>query len=139
MSGYCTFLGPNLLSWSVKKQTTVARLSTEAEYRSLAAATSDTIWIRRLASDFDIPINSPTQLYCDNTSTITIANNPIFHARTKHIEIGYHFISDHIHQGNIRVDHICTTDQLADILTKALPINRFHLLRSKLTIRSENG
>ncbi|PKU68788.1 putative mitochondrial protein [Dendrobium catenatum] len=139
MSGYCTFLGPNLISWSVKKQTTVAHSSTKAEYRSLAAATSNILWIRRLPTDLDVPTTSPTPIHCDNTSTIALANNPIFHARTKHIEIDYHFISDHIRQGNIWVDHVCTNDQLADILTKALPINRFQLLRSKLTIHSKNG
>ncbi|PKU79621.1 Retrovirus-related Pol polyprotein from transposon TNT 1-94 [Dendrobium catenatum] len=139
ISGFCTFLGPNLVSWSVKKQTTVARSSTEAEYRSLSSATSDILWIRRLAEDLGIQQSSPTVIHCDNTSTIALANNPVFHARTKHIEIDYHFISDHIRKGQISINHICTIDQVADILTKSLPVNLFQLLRSKLTICSQNG
>ncbi|PKU62931.1 Retrovirus-related Pol polyprotein from transposon TNT 1-94 [Dendrobium catenatum] len=138
ISGFCTFLGPNLISWSVKKQTTVARSSTEAEYRALSSATTDTLWLRRLATDFNIPQLTPTTIYCDNMSSIALAHNPVFHARTKHIEIDYHFISGHIQQGNITVTHIASEDQISDILTKSLPINRFYSLRSKLTIRDQN-
>ncbi|PKU87907.1 Retrovirus-related Pol polyprotein from transposon TNT 1-94 [Dendrobium catenatum] len=139
ISGFCTFLGHNLISWSVKKQTTVARSSTEAEYRSLSAATSDVLWIRRLAAEFGISSTGPTTIYCDNTSAIALAHNPVFHARTKHIEIDYHFISEHIKQGAIRVDHISTNDQIADILTKSLSTTQFSTLRSKLTIHSRNA
>ncbi|KAI0492722.1 hypothetical protein KFK09_026998 [Dendrobium nobile] len=138
ISGFCTFLGNNLISWSVKKQTTVARSSTEAEYRSLSAATSDILWIRRLADEFHINQTRPTTIYCDNTSAIALAHIPVFHARTKHIEIDYHFIRGHIQTGNINIAHIFSTDQIADILTKPLPITHFNLLRSKLTIRSQN-
>ncbi|XP_020689835.1 uncharacterized protein LOC110104890 [Dendrobium catenatum] len=138
MSDFCTFLGSNIVSWSVKKQTTIARSSTEAEYKSLSSATSDILWIRRLAEDLGIPQIRPTVIYYDNTSTIVLDNNPVFNARTKHIEIDYHFISDHIQKGHISIAHICTADQIADILTKSLPVSRFQLLRSKLTIRSHN-
>ncbi|PKU74614.1 Retrovirus-related Pol polyprotein from transposon TNT 1-94 [Dendrobium catenatum] len=139
MSGYCTYLGHNLISWSVKKQTTVARSSTEAEYRSLSSATSDIMWIRRLADKLGISQSTPTVIHCDNTSTIALAKNPVFHARTKHIELDYHFISDHIRKGHVSIAHICSEDQIADILTKSLPIARFQALRSKLTIRCPNG
>ncbi|KAI0526984.1 hypothetical protein KFK09_002580 [Dendrobium nobile] len=138
ISGFCTFLGPNLISWSVKKHNTVARSSTEAEYRSLSSAMSDVLWIRRLAQDLGIAQTSPTIIHCDNTSAVALANNPIFHARTKHIEIDHHFINGRIQQGNIGIAHISTMDQLADILTKSLPIGRFLHLRSKLTICSQN-
>ncbi|XP_020677779.1 uncharacterized protein LOC110096260 [Dendrobium catenatum] len=86
-TGFCTFLGENLVSWTVKKQTTVSRSSTESEYRALAAATADIIWMRRLIADFNISHNQPISIYCDNTSAIALANNPVFHVRTKHIEI----------------------------------------------------
>ncbi|PKU77095.1 Retrovirus-related Pol polyprotein from transposon TNT 1-94 [Dendrobium catenatum] len=135
ISGFCTYLGNNLISWSVKKQTTVAKSSTEAEYRSLSSATSEVLWLRRLANELLIPQHQPTTIFCDNTSAIALANNPVFHARTKHIEIDYHFISGHIKQGAIRVHHLSTTDQIADILTKPLSISRFSILRAKLTIR----
>ncbi|PKU79458.1 Retrovirus-related Pol polyprotein from transposon TNT 1-94 [Dendrobium catenatum] len=89
ISGFCTFLGPNLISWTVKKQATVAKSSTEAEYRSLSAATSDVLWLRRLATELLLPQTEPTTIHCDNTSAIAIAKNPVFHARTKHIEIDW--------------------------------------------------
>ncbi|PKU80502.1 Retrovirus-related Pol polyprotein from transposon TNT 1-94 [Dendrobium catenatum] len=118
-TGFCTFLGDTLVSWTVKKQNTVSRSSTESEYRALASATADTIWIN---------------VFCDNTSTIALANNPVFHARTKHIEIDQRFVREHILNNTIRLLPISTVDQLADILTKPLATARFKLLRNKLTI-----
>ncbi|PKU79468.1 Retrovirus-related Pol polyprotein from transposon TNT 1-94 [Dendrobium catenatum] len=134
ISGFCAYLGPNLISWSVKKQSTVAKSSTEAEYRALAAVTSDVIWLRRLLNDFKATQLAPTQIMCDNVSAIALANNPVFHARTKHIEIDHHFISDHITRRTISLNHISSVDQPADILTKPLTGERFTNLRSKLTI-----
>ncbi|KAI0524695.1 hypothetical protein KFK09_004077 [Dendrobium nobile] len=139
ISGFCTFLGQNLIFWSVKKQITIAKSSTETEYRALAAATSDVIWLRRLLFDFDATPTGPTTIFCDNVSALALANNSVFHARTKHIEIYYHFISHHIKHGEISVQHIHSIDQSADILTKSLPINRFQHLRTKLTIRSKDS
>ncbi|PKU62899.1 Retrovirus-related Pol polyprotein from transposon TNT 1-94 [Dendrobium catenatum] len=139
ISGFCSFLGSTLVSWSVKKQSTVAKSSTEAEYRALASATSDIIWLRRLLTDFAIPPTSPTTVFCDSASAIALAHNPVFHARTKHIEIDYHFISHHILQGAIAVHHLHSLDQPADILTKLLSPTRFNLLRDKLTICSTNA
>ncbi|PKU61534.1 putative mitochondrial protein [Dendrobium catenatum] len=132
--GYCSFLGDSLVSWTVKKQTTVARSSTESEYRSLAALTADIIWLRRLLSDFGIHQTTPTDIFCDNTSAIALANNPVFHARTKHIEIDHRFVRDHIQQQNIRILPISIIDQTADIFTKSLSTPRFQLLRTKLTV-----
>ncbi|XP_020703654.1 uncharacterized protein LOC110114936 [Dendrobium catenatum] len=136
-SGYYTFLGYTLVSWTIKKQTTVSRSSTESEYRALASATADTIWIKRLLSGFRILYTAPVDLFCDNTSAIALANNPVFHARTKHIEIDQRFIRDHIHNNNIRLLPISTTDQISDILTKPLATPRFKFLRSKLTIEPQ--
>ncbi|XP_020699298.1 uncharacterized protein LOC110111664 [Dendrobium catenatum] len=139
VSGFYIFLESTLISWHAKKQATVAKSSTEAEYRSLSSATSDTIWLRRLLAEFHIPQLQPTLIYCDNTSAIAIAHNPVFHARTKHIEIDYHFINDHIKNGAIQLHHISSEDQIADInLTKPLPAKRFNILRSKLNIRPLN-
>ncbi|PKU63414.1 Retrovirus-related Pol polyprotein from transposon TNT 1-94 [Dendrobium catenatum] len=133
-SGFCTFLGTTLISWTVKKQPTVSRSSTESEYRALASATADTIWIKRLLADFHIDHLQPVDIFCDNTSTIALANNPVFHARTKHIEIDQRFVRDHIQNHTIRLLPISTIDQIADILTKPLSTIRFKDLRSKLTI-----
>ncbi|PKU62830.1 putative mitochondrial protein [Dendrobium catenatum] len=87
ITGFCIFLGKSLISWCVKKQITVAKSSTEAEYRALASATSDLIWLRRLLLDFHIQQPLPTPLYCDNTSALALALNPVFHARTKHLKL----------------------------------------------------
>ncbi|PKU80545.1 putative mitochondrial protein [Dendrobium catenatum] len=138
VSGFCTFLGPNLISWSVKKQVTVAKSSMEAEYRALSAATSEVIWTRRLEEELQLVQSSPTRIHCDNISAIAIAKNPIFHARTKHIEIDFQFIRQHLTAGHITIQHIPSQDQVADILTKSFSSTRFRDLRSKLTISSNN-
>ncbi|PKU62682.1 Retrovirus-related Pol polyprotein from transposon TNT 1-94 [Dendrobium catenatum] len=135
ISSFCTFLGPNLVSWTVKKQVTMAKSSTEAEYRSLSAAASEVIWLRRLASELNLLQSSSTVIYCDNTSAMAIAKNPVFHARTKHVEIDYHFIRQQISSGQIALEHISSTDQIADIFTKPFAISRFNELRHKLNIR----
>ncbi|PKU61734.1 Retrovirus-related Pol polyprotein from transposon TNT 1-94 [Dendrobium catenatum] len=138
ITGFCIFLGKSLISWCVKKQVTVAKSSTEAEYRALSSATSDIIWLRRLLADFHIPQTEPTSLYCDNTSALALAHNPVFHARTKHIEIDYHFIRQHISSGAILLHHLSSEDQPADLLTKPLSLARFTELRNKLSIQPLN-
>ncbi|KAI0494658.1 hypothetical protein KFK09_024800 [Dendrobium nobile] len=132
-TGYCLLLGAALLAWSIKKQTTVARSSTEAEYRSMATAATDIIWTRRLCEDFLLP-QQPTVLFCNNVSAMSIACNPIFHAQTKHIEIDHHFICDCIQANHIAVHHVSTVDQLADIFTKLLSSARMLELRNKLQV-----
>ncbi|XP_020685464.1 uncharacterized protein LOC110101732 [Dendrobium catenatum] len=111
---FFSYLGPNLVSWHVKKQATVAKSSTEAEYRALSAATSDVLWLRHLLHEFHATQSEPTPIYCDNTSTIALAHNPVFHARTKHIELDYHFISEHIRAAAIL---FCTSVHLINRLT----------------------
>ncbi|PKU65068.1 Retrovirus-related Pol polyprotein from transposon TNT 1-94 [Dendrobium catenatum] len=110
----------NLISWFVKKQTTVAKSSTEAEYRSLSSAISGVQWLHHLLSELHLLQKDPSIIHCDNTFAIALANSPVFHARTKHIEIDYHFISEHIKCGALTISHISSIDQIADILTKPL-------------------
>ncbi|XP_020689830.1 uncharacterized protein LOC110104888 [Dendrobium catenatum] len=133
-SGYCTFLGQTLIFWMVKKQHTVARSSTEAEYQALALALTHIIWLRRQLLDFNIPLHSPTTLHCNSMSAIALANNPVFHARIKHIEIDHHFLHDHIQQQTIQIYPVSTKDQIANVLTKSLSTNCYELLRDKLTV-----
>ena len=87
VSGFCIFLGDFLVSWKSKKQTTISRSSTEAEYRALATSTIVLIWIKQLLHDFGLNLFLPDLLFCDNKAAIHNATNPIFHERTKHIEI----------------------------------------------------
>ncbi|CAN6680123.1 unnamed protein product [Malus baccata var. baccata] len=93
-SGYCVYLGPNLISWSAKKQHTVARSSIEAEYRSLAHTAAELTWICKILKDVTFPLRQDPRLWCENVSAISLASNPVFHARTKHVEIDYHYIRE---------------------------------------------
>ena len=133
-SGFCVFLGPNLISWSAKKQPTVSRSSAESEYRSLAQVCAETVWISHLLRELNVPHSAPVTLYCDNLSTTYMASNPVFHARTKHIELDYHFIRELVISGSHRVQFVPSADQTADLFTKGLHKQRFELLRSKLVL-----
>ncbi|KAL9411546.1 hypothetical protein AB3S75_045191 [Citrus x aurantiifolia] len=133
-SGYCTFIGGNLVTWRSKKQSVVARSSAEAEFRSLAHGICEAIWIKRLFSDLKIPVSLPIKIYCDNKAAISIAHNPVLHDRTKHIEVDKHFIKEKIESGVICVPYVPTTQQIADILTQGLHKGHFELLVSKLAM-----
>ena len=135
-TGYCFMLGDSLISWRSKKQTVVARFSTEAEYRALAATTAELIWLRWLLQDLGIDCSAATQLHCDNQSAIQIAHNDVFHERTKHIEIDCHFIRQHVLQGTITLQSVSSQDQLGDIFTKPLSPRPFRALTSKLKMVS---
>uniref|UniRef100_A0A2N9E5R8 Integrase catalytic domain-containing protein n=1 Tax=Fagus sylvatica TaxID=28930 RepID=A0A2N9E5R8_FAGSY len=131
-TGFLVFLGNNLITWASKKQPTVSRSSTEAEYRSLAVGAAEVAWIRMLLSDLHVFLSECPLIWCDNTSAISLASNPVFHARTKHVEVDYHFVQERVVRGDLKVQFIPTVDQLADLLTKALPTPRFVQLANKL-------
>ena len=133
-SGYCVFLGSNLISWSAKKQSTVARSSTEAEYRSLAHTAAELTWVCKILRDLHFSIPTLPTLWCDNISAISLASNPVFHARTKHVEIDYHYIRELVLANLLKVQYVCSEDQLADLHTKSLSTSRFQFLCSKLPI-----
>lgn len=133
-SGYCIYFGGNLISWSAYKQKTVSKSSTEEKYRGIAIATSELIWIQSLLKELGIATTSPT-LWCDNLGAIYLTANPVFHARTKHIEIDYHFVRERVAGKELQVRFISSKDQLADIFTKGLASPRFQYLRDKLSIR----
>ncbi|KAK9049562.1 hypothetical protein SSX86_031470 [Deinandra increscens subsp. villosa] len=134
-SGYCVYLGDNLLSWSSKRQPTISRSSAEAEYRGVANVVSETCWIRNLLGDLFVPLNKATLIYCDNVSAVYLSSNPVQHQRTKHIEIDIHFVREKVARGQIRVMHVPSRYQIADIFTKGLPRILFDDFRSSLNIR----
>jgi Reverse transcriptase (RNA-dependent DNA polymerase) len=133
-SGYCVYLGKNLVSWCAKKQPTVSKSSTEAEYRSLALCTQEVMWLEHLLKEIGIQQSHKPILWCDNIGATFLASNPQFHARTKHIEIDYHFVRERVVSNKLLVKFVCSKDQIADCMTKPLPLPHFHSLRRKLNV-----
>uniref|UniRef100_A0A2N9GIC3 Reverse transcriptase Ty1/copia-type domain-containing protein n=1 Tax=Fagus sylvatica TaxID=28930 RepID=A0A2N9GIC3_FAGSY len=135
-SGITMFLGNNPITWMSKKQHTVSCSSIEAEYRSLATGAVELAWLHQVICDLGLYLASAPIIGCDNTNALALASNPVFHGRTKHIEVDYHFIRERVVRGDISLQFISIDDQVADIFTKALPSPRFHRLCSKLLVCS---
>ena len=136
VTGYCVFLGTSLISWKSKKQNTVSRSSSEAEYRALASLSCEIQWLHFLLKDLHISIDAPSAVYCDNVSAIYLAHNPTFHERTKHIEIDCHVTREKIQQGIIHLLPVPSSSQLADVFTKPLHVTSFQSFVSKLGLRN---
>ena len=132
--GFAVFHGENLISWSVRKQPTVSRSSTEAEYKSLANATAEMIWVQKLLMELGVPHPPQTRLWCDNIGAKYLSANPVFHARTKHIEIDFHFVRERVAQKLLEISFISTKDQIADGFTKALPRVKLREFRNNLNL-----
>ncbi|XP_021307140.1 uncharacterized protein LOC110431818 [Sorghum bicolor] len=134
-SGFCVYLGDNLVSWSSKRQTTVSRSSAEAEYRAVADVVAECCWLRQLLQELHIQLPSATVVFCDNISAVYMTANPVHHKRTKHIEIDIPFVREKVALGEIRVLHVPSSHQFADIMTKGLPTALFREFRSSFCVR----
>nr|GEW59163.1 Gag-Pol polyprotein [Tanacetum cinerariifolium] len=134
-SGGAQFLGEKLVSWSSKKQDCTALSTAKAKYVSLFACCAQVLWMRTQLTDYGFHYNK-IPIYCDSKSSIAIFSNPVQQSRTKHIAICYHFIKEHVEKGTIELYFVKTDYQLADLFTKALPVERFNYLVCRLGIRS---
>ena len=120
-SGFFILFGGSPISWKSKKQLTVSLSSAEAEYRSIRKVVGELVWLSRLFEELTIPCTSPFPVYCDSQSALHIARNPVFHERTKHIEVDCHFVRAKLQEGLISLHHIRTGEQLLIFLPKHSP------------------
>ncbi|GJY49491.1 hypothetical protein Tco_0439447 [Tanacetum coccineum] len=128
------FLGDKLVSWSSKKQDYNAMSSVEAEYISLSVCCAQVIWMRTQLLDYEFRFNK-ILIYCDSKSAIAISCNPVQHSRTKHINIRYNLIKEHVEKGTIKLYFIRTKYQLADLFIKVVPKERFEFLVHNIGMR----
>ena len=134
--GFAIFFGSNLISWSARKQPTVSRSSTEAEYKSMANATAELVWVQSLLGELGVSVAQVPCLWCDNLGATYLAANPVFHARAKYIEIDFHFVRERVLKKQLHVRLISTKDQVADGFTKALPVAKFNEFIHNLNLSS---
>ncbi|WKA03451.1 hypothetical protein VitviT2T_021558 [Vitis vinifera] len=139
ITGYCTFLGENLISWCAKKQHTIFRSSTEAEYRAMAHTAAELTWMSFILNDLHVPLASTPTLYCDNTSALHMTINPVFHARSKHIELDYHFVRERVALGLLVTQHISTENQVADLFTKPMSKAALSKFQTKLCLQPRHS
>jgi hypothetical protein len=123
-----------MISWSARKQATVSRSSTEAEYKAIANATAKVMWIQILLRE--IGVQGPTQakLWCDNLGAKYLSSNPVFHGHTKHIEVDYHFIRERVARKLLQIDFISSGDQITDGFTKQISVRKLENFRYNLNL-----
>ena len=132
--GFAIFVGPNLVSWSSKKQRIVSRSSTEAEYKALANGAAEAIWIDSVLTELGVPRQRTPILWCDNLGATYLTANPVFHARVKHIEIDFHCVRERVVACELEVRFISTDDQLADVFTKLATRQMLDRFRTNLNL-----
>ncbi|KAL8101163.1 hypothetical protein AgCh_033153 [Apium graveolens] len=130
--GYVLYYGDTPISWSSKKQKTVARSSKEAKYRVVASSVAELNWVMNLLTEVKLPVSSPPPIFCDNIGATYLCHNPVFHSRMKHITLNFHFVGDQVQRKLITVHHINSLKQVADLLTKPLSKSLFQKQFSKL-------
>ena len=133
-TGFCIFLGGNIISWMSKKQASISRSSIKAEYRSLVATVAELTWLKSLLSELQVPLTQAPLIYCDNLSAVLMTANPVSHHRSKHFELDLHFVRENVARKLITVSHIPSHEQTADILTKSISSSDFPYVRTKLGV-----
>ena len=133
--GMVFYLNKSLISWASQKQRCVALSSCEAEFIAATAAACQVVWLKKILSQITAYNVGPVTLFIDNKSAIDLAKNPVFHGRSKHIDVKYHFIRECVENGEIVVKHVCTEEQRADPLTKALASVKFEIMRNLLGVK----
>lgn len=133
-TGFVFLTGGAAVSWGSKKQPTVALSSTEVEYMALSDATKEALYMRRLLRDFGVEVDCLT-IRNDNVGAQKLADNPVFHARTKHVDIRHHFVRDAVQEEFVRIEHVPTQKMAADVLTKALSRTRHELCIEAIGLR----
>ncbi|KAG7578569.1 Reverse transcriptase RNA-dependent DNA polymerase [Arabidopsis thaliana x Arabidopsis arenosa] len=136
LTGWIVQFGDSPISWKTKKQKTVSQSSAEAEYRAMGAITKELRWLKSLLSEIGIDHAEPMSIRCDSQAALHISANPVFHERTKYIEVECHSIREKILDGTVKASHVSTTEQLADILTKTLGRKEFASFLDKLGIQN---
>nr|XP_017228100.1 PREDICTED: uncharacterized mitochondrial protein AtMg00810-like [Daucus carota subsp. sativus] len=134
-AGMCFYLNESLITWVSQKQRCVALSSCEAEFMAATATACQGIWLRNVLNQISDEEIGPVVLYIDNRSAIDLAKNPVFHGRSKHIDIRYHFIRECVERGEIVLKHVSSERQKADVLTKALATVKFERMRNLLGIK----
>lgn len=132
LTGYFVTLNGSPVSWKTKKHATVSHSSVEAKYRSMATATSELVWLKSLLASLVVFLDQRMKLFCNSQAAMHIAKNPVFHERTKHIEIDCHFVSERLVSGDLVLSYLPSNQQPADIFTKALGTKQFLHLHAKL-------
>jgi hypothetical protein len=133
--GFAVFLGTNLVSWSARKQPTVSRSSTESEYKAVANTTAEIMWIQTLLLELGIQTPRAAKLWCDNIGAKYLSANPVFHARTKHIEVDYHFVRERVLRNLLDIEYVSTKDQVADGFTKPLSVRQLEIFKGNLNLQ----
>ncbi|WMV45286.1 hypothetical protein MTR67_038671 [Solanum verrucosum] len=134
VSGYLVLMSDSPVNWKSKKQATISFSSAEAEYRAVRQVVGELVWLERLLGELTIQCSLPIHVNCDSQAVVHITKNPVFHERTKHIEIDCHFVRTKLQQGLITLHHISTDSQLADIFTNALTGVKHTTLLHKLSV-----
>ena len=138
ISGFSFHYGLGAVSWSLKKQNIVSLSSTEAEYVAQTHAAKEGIWLKSFISEIGGGEGKPLTISCDNQGAIALAKDNKFHARTKHIDLRYHFIHEAVENGKVKVKYVPTDDNVSDIFSKALPKPKFQWMVGLLGLSKEN-